>query len=501
MSRTYLVRAAGACLLAVAAACGDDNGNAPPPPGSFTLTLATTVASVVQGAAADPIVATIARTDPFEGAVTLAVESTNGGITGSFDPAAIPAGATTSTLTVAVADTVAPGDYPVTIRGTATRLTDQTVTLTLTVTAAPTPAGISLTTAPAALSIAQGGRDSTIATVVRSGGFADTVTLSVSGLPDSVTATIAASALGGDTTTIVFAVGETVAPGSYSAILTGTGTGVAASADTLDLTVTQGASYSLTLIPDSVSTLQGQATQAAIALARDSGFTGTVTLSVDSLPAGLVATPAVVALTGDSTTLAITVDSAVAPGTYPIVVRGNAAGRAATVDTLQLTVVAGVASGIAVALAADSVTIEAGRDSALAVLITRTDFTDSVHLTVTGAPTGTAVSTTSTDGDTATITVSVSDSTVPGAYVLVVTASGTNVADATAQLYLTVAPKPSSIGQSNCNGCASGIMAPPASSRAAQELRSTPARARTLATAARDRARPALTPRTVAKKR
>jgi hypothetical protein len=500
MSRTRLVRAASACLLVAAAACGDDNGNAPPPPGSFTLTLATTVASVQAGATTTDV-ATIARTEPFAGAVALTTESTTGGITGSFDPASIPAGATTSTLTVTVADTVAPGDYPVTVRAAATGLTDQTVTLTLTVTAPPASPDFSLTVAPAALSITQGANDSTLATVVRSGGFADTVTLAVSGLPDSVSATIGTPSLGADTTTIVFAVGETAAPGTYSAIVSGTGTGVTAHADTIDLTIAQGASYSLSLDPDSISVLQGQAGQALITLARDSGFTADVALTVDSLPNGVVATPAQPSLDADTTSLAISVDSTVAPGTYAIVVRGNSAGRAETVDSLQLTVVANVTSGIAVELAADSVTIEAGRDSTLAVIITRTAFTDSVHLAVTGAPTGTTVSTTSTTGDTATVTVSVSDSTVPGAYILVVTASGTSVADAATQLYLTVAPKPSSIGQSQCSGCGTRIMAPPASSRAARQSRSAPARATSLAVASRDRARPALTPGTVVKHR
>lgn len=492
MIHTRLVRAVGACVLVAAAACGDDNGNAPPPPGAFTLTLASTVASVVQGATTTPIVATIVRTDPFAGAVTLAAESTNGGITGAFDPASIPAGATTSSLTVTVADTVAPGDYPVTIRGTASGLTDQTVTLTVTVTAAPTPPGISLSATPATLSIAQGGSDSTVATVVRAGGFADTVQLAVSGLPDSVTATIAAPVLGGDTTTIVFDVGETVATGTYSAIVSASGTGVSAVADTIALTVTQGASYSLAVSPDSISVQQGQPAQASISVTRDTGFAAPVALSVDSLPAGLVATIATPVLTGDSTSLGITVDSALAPGTYPIVVRGNSAGRTETVDTLQLTVAANVASAISIALSADSVSVEQGRDSTLSVVVTRTAFTDSVHVAVTGAPAGATVATTSTAGDTATITITVSDSAAVGTYNLVVTASGAGIADATTPLYLTVAPKPSSIGQSSCATCGARAVAAPAVSRLA---RRSPSRVSTLTPASPERARPARTPK------
>lgn len=504
MIHTRLIRAAGACLLLSAAvACGDDDGNAPPPPGGFTLTLATTAASVVQGAAITPIAATIARNDPFEGPVTLAVESANGGITGSFDPAIVPAGASTSALTVSVADTVTPGDYPLTIRGTATGITDQTVTLTLTVTAAPASAGFTLSAAPESLSIAQGGRDSTLATVARTGSFADTVTLAVTGLPDSVTATIGAAALGGDTTTIVFEVGDAVVPGTYSAVVGGTGTGVSAVEDTITLTITEGAAYALVITPDSIGVTQGQGAQASISLSRDSGFVAPVAISVDSLPAGLVATIADPALTGDSTSLDVTVDSAVAAGTYPIVVRGNTAGRAERVDTLQLTVSASVASAISISLSADSVSIEQGSDSTLAVIVARTAFTDSVHLAVTGAPAGATVTTTSTVGDTATVTITVADSTVPGAYNLVVVASGAGIADATIPLALTVAAKPSSIGQSSCSSCgavtpkvrvATAAPAPPALSHVARQARGTPSRVSLLASAPLTPRRPASTP-------
>ncbi|MBK6487521.1 MAG: hypothetical protein IPF98_11735 [Gemmatimonadetes bacterium] len=451
-------RLAITALLAVLAACGDD-GNAPPPPtGSFTLALAPTTVTIVQGQTGT-IAATLARTDPFVGAVALTLESATTGISGTFDPASVPAGATSSTLTISVTGTVAPGDYPVTVRATATGLTDLTTTATITVTAAQVP-DFSLTAAPRTLTIEQGGRDSSLATVMRAGGFAGSVDLALSGLPDSVSATIGQPALAGDTTTIVFDVAPSTPPGTYAAVLTGTATGLSARTDTISLTVSPSPSYSLSVDPDSVSAMQGENAHAVVHIARDSGFTGTVALTIDSLPAGIVTALGQSSLTGDSTTLTLSVGGTVAPGEYPVVVRGASPGRAATVDTLRLTVVAAPAGSISIALAADSVTLDQGRDTTLHVVITRSNFADSVRLAVTGAPDGATISAPPTSSDTALLTISLPDTTAIGSYALMVTASGANVPDAMAQLNLTVTQKPVTGGNVSVQFCGPSIDRP-----------------------------------------
>jgi hypothetical protein len=78
-------------------------------------------------------VLTLTRTN-FTAEVTLALEGAPTGVTSAFAPN--PATAATSTLTVTVAGTVAPGDYSLTVRGTATGIADRTVPLTLRVTPA-----------------------------------------------------------------------------------------------------------------------------------------------------------------------------------------------------------------------------------------------------------------------------------------------------------------------------------------------------------------------------
>jgi hypothetical protein len=76
---------------------------------------------------------TIARTGGFNGTVNLTVQTAPSGVTGSFDPAAVTGVGTSSTLTLTVGAGVATGNYPVTIKGTATGQTDKTTTIQLTV--------------------------------------------------------------------------------------------------------------------------------------------------------------------------------------------------------------------------------------------------------------------------------------------------------------------------------------------------------------------------------
>ena len=453
LSRRLLLTPAVLATLATfaMAACGDD-GNAPPPPtGSVAITVAPASLPITQGQTGT-LTVTLARTAPFAGPVDLTIESAQAGITGAFAPATIPAAATTSAVTVSVVGTVAPGDYPVTVRAKATGLTDATATATITVAAAQVPA-FSLAATPRTLRITQGDTATSLLTVMRAGGFTGTVTLDVTGAPAGVTATVGTPALTGDTTSVRFAVAPTAAPATFSALVTGTATGLTARTDTIAVTIAAAASYALSLTPDSLSVVQGQNGQGMVRLARDSGFTAAVTLTIDSLPAGITTALGQSTLTGDSTALTLSIGGAVAPGLYPVVVRGNTPNRAEKVDTLRLTVVAAPAGAIAITVVPGSIGSEQGRDTTFRVIIARSNFTDTVRVAVAGVPGGASASAAPTSGDTAVVTLTVPDTTAIGSYALLITASGTNVPDATAQLNWTLTQKPVTSGNVQWQFC------------------------------------------------
>jgi hypothetical protein len=98
---------------------------------AFAIGLSAGTASIAAGASTN-VTVNVTRTGGFTGAVGLAVTGAPAGMTASFNPASVTGAS--STLTVSAGAAVAAGTYPLTVRGTATGLTDQTALLTVTVT-------------------------------------------------------------------------------------------------------------------------------------------------------------------------------------------------------------------------------------------------------------------------------------------------------------------------------------------------------------------------------
>jgi hypothetical protein len=99
----------------------------------FALTVTPTALTIVPGASSSTTV-NIARSG-FSGEVALALRNPPAGITGAFTPT--PSTASISSLAVSVPASAAPGEYPLTIQGTATGRGAKTTTLTVTVPAPP----------------------------------------------------------------------------------------------------------------------------------------------------------------------------------------------------------------------------------------------------------------------------------------------------------------------------------------------------------------------------
>jgi hypothetical protein len=229
------LRVLAAALLATAAACGGDGGGTDPDP-AITVAVGPATASVIQGASAT-VPVTITRSGGFAGPVSLTLTGAPEGVTGTFDPTPIPAGATASTLTLTVAAGVEPGDYPLTVRATGDGVDDKTDALALTVTAAATPS-FALALTPAALTLVQGETKTSAVAITRAGGFTDAVGLAVTGAPAGLTATVEPASATADAATITVAAAASTAPGTYQLTVTGTATGLTDQTAQLSVTVT-----------------------------------------------------------------------------------------------------------------------------------------------------------------------------------------------------------------------------------------------------------------------
>ena len=430
-------------LLTVAtAACGGggDSGTNPTPPntqGSLSIAVSPATLPIEQGASGT-LNASVTRGGSFTGPVVLTAETVPAGIAVTFNPATVASGATSSAITVSAIATVAPGSYTFVVRAQGSGVTDQTATVSLTVTAKP---AIAMTLAPATASAVQGGTPSYTASVVRTN-YTGAVAIAVSGAPAGVTTTTTAN---GDVTTIAVNVAASTATGTYALTTTASGSGVTAVTATFTLTVTApaGASIALSATPNAISVQAGGSGVATTITIARTNFAGTVVVAVQSgLPAGVTATnnPAG-PVVGNSVAVTFTASSAAVPGTYNVVLQGAGFQATPGTVTIALTVTTGAGSS-SVALSASPATLNVAPGSTTSTVLTiaRSNFTGTVNLAASGAPTAVTLTltTTATTGSSATLGVAVGSGAAVGSYPLTVTASGNGIATTQLSIILVI---------------------------------------------------------------
>jgi uncharacterized membrane protein len=334
--RTYFLAAAVAIQgLLSFAACKESTE---PDPGSVSVAASNVPTSITRGQSGT-VTITVVRVDPFTDPVTLSLEGAPAGLTGTFSPATLPSGTTTSTLTITPAATVAAGTYAMTVRAIGPGITDATTPLSIVV-VQPPPQTIAIALASGTLSVAQGASGSTSATITRGGGYTGDVTFAVSGAPTGVTTTITPNpATSANTTvTITVAAGAATAPGTYPLTVTASGTGITTQTATITLTVPQPPSFTLALSPTTLSVVQDASGTSTATITRSGGFAGTVDLSVTGAPSGMTVTMTPSSVTGTTATITVTPGATVAPGNYTLTIQGTGAGVTAKTATIVVTV-------------------------------------------------------------------------------------------------------------------------------------------------------------------
>jgi hypothetical protein len=201
------------------------------PQSNFTLEVTPSAQTAPAGGSATYPVATTA-VDGFAGDIGLTVSGMPTGVTGNFNTSSVDPGSG-AMLSISVGATAAPGDYPLTVTGTSgSRIHSQTVMLSV----PATGSDFTLTLDRDAISIGRG--DGAVTWVQTSGDFSDPIELSVTGMPEGVSAfldTTPVYAYSGSN--LYFGLDWSVAPGTYIITITGVSGGISHSQN-LVLTVT-----------------------------------------------------------------------------------------------------------------------------------------------------------------------------------------------------------------------------------------------------------------------
>ena len=184
----------------------------------------------------------------------------------------------------------------------------------------------------------------------------------------------------------------------------------------------------------------GSSGQGAVSIQPLYGFTGSVTLSVSGLPAGVTASflpnPS-----ADQSTVTLTASSSATPGQYNLTIKGVSGTQTAT-SIMPLTI---KAPTFTLCCGAD-VTLGQGQTASTSVpLFAQNGFTKPVQLTATGLPAGVTASFSpnpatflpNSTNSSSTLTLTASSSAAPGEYAVIVTGTGGGQA-ATTQVRLTV---------------------------------------------------------------
>ncbi len=220
-------------LGTVVAGCSSSGGSTGPGPiPSISLSLSPTSASVPQSGSTI-VTATLTRSGGFSGTVDLTVTGAPTGVTGTIGAPQTSGGSTTAPITVAVAASVAAGNYSLTVTGTGSGVSNATATFSLTVTV-----GGNFSLAATALSIAAGANGNSTVTITRTGGFTGSVALTATTVPAGLSAQLAPASTTGNSSTLTITATAGLAPGNYTVGITGTASGLPDQTASVAVTVT-----------------------------------------------------------------------------------------------------------------------------------------------------------------------------------------------------------------------------------------------------------------------
>jgi len=326
--------AAATAILCAALACSDKSAGTTGPTDSTPTIGVQLGASYVwlgQGESRSLTVA-VACTGETMPRVALSVTGVPSGVSVSFEPDEVQAGASGSTLSIAADINVPPGTYPLTITGTGSGATSHSATLLLVV---HSPTGlITLQLTPRELTLGQGQWGRGDIRLGRGGSFTGAVTLGIKESPSGTVVTFDPPVIAEGVTeaSLTISVGPNTPAGTHHLVVSASGDGVVSQEASLDLTVTPGqAALSVYFIAsdDFVWTVQGDNWEwGGVRIARSSDYTGPVTLAIEGLPIEVTGSFDPPVLTGKILTSTVSFDalSNAPAGEYQLTIRASGEG-------------------------------------------------------------------------------------------------------------------------------------------------------------------------------
>ncbi|HMZ80823.1 MAG TPA: IPT/TIG domain-containing protein, partial [Acidobacteriota bacterium] len=253
-------------------------------------------------------------------------------------------------------------------------------TTTLNITGPNRPGGVSLEGYPENRSL-KPGEQTTFTINLQRVNFTGSVLLSVSGLPNGVTAQFLPNPAVAETAKLVLTASQTVSGGTFPLQVRGTASGVTVQSAVLSLGVNVDARVILGATPTFQTVTQGKGTFFNISLSR-TNYTGTVNFSVTGAPAGSNPFFTLNEITGNSTSLRLELRPDVVPGTYQLKIGGTGAGEINVVPVVVTMRVLPIQPSVRIIIEPPQWSVLAGQGTTYIAILSRTEYLLPVRLTL-----------------------------------------------------------------------------------------------------------------------
>lgn len=288
-----------------------------------------------------------------------------------------------------------------------------------------------LSASPSTLNISVGNSASVQVSVTATNGFADTVNVTATGLPNGVTVPSVNVAVGASAT-LTFSAGHSAATGTFNVILTGV-SGALSHTAALALTVSPTISpdFAVSASPSKLTIAAGNSASVQVSVTAMNGFTGTVAVTASGLPNGVTA-PSVNVAAGATVTFTFSAGSSAATGAFNVTLTGASGGISHTA-ALALTISPAVNPDFSLSAAPSSLQIARNASGTLQISINpQNGFTSAVTVAAQNLPTGvTSTPVTINAGSSGTLSLNVSVPTANGTFSISLTGTSGTVSHST----------------------------------------------------------------------
>jgi hypothetical protein len=274
--------------------------------------------------------------------------------------------------------------------------------------------------------MAEGGSATFLLSTTSQNGFADSVTVGISGLPPGTTTSPAfpfRMSMSKSQSVTLFV---PASPGSFPLSVTGT-SGSLTHSSLMTLTIKAAQDFDIRVSPAAIATVPGSSTSLTVEADGLGGFNSSVKVVISGLPSGAQPSPASPFSlgVGGSQRVSLSIPTTVAEGTYSVVVNGTS-GQLAHSAVLALTV---PTQDFGITLSPAAITANAGTSTAIfsAAITGENGFNNSVSVALSGLPEGATTSPNSpfvvSTGSNQTVMLSLPTTAASGGYTVSATAA------------------------------------------------------------------------------